>query len=632
VISIDGYRDLEPIGQGGLGDVYRAVRDSTGGTVAIKVLRDVSDSSVAWHRTRRELTALVSLAGHAHVVQLLELLDLSGGPALVMEYAPGGSVGGLLARRADAPVALATPGTLDVPEVVLIGRHAAAALVAAHEQGIVHRDLKPQNLLIGAYGQVKLCDFGVASLARSEEFRTRTSALSMRYASPEDLDEDAGVGPASDVYSLGATLLHLAHGAPPTLKDRLAAWQPPAADDPELERLDAVIAACLHPSPVLRPTAAEALERLESLDWTLATRCRALPVEPPTALTADEAPARDAPSAHVLPVADDPIMSFGAVRDVAGRVPDGHDTSARTVERPDRVVPPPRPAALGPRRRRWPWIAAAVATAAVLGVVVALLWPGDADAPAGPASTADADASGETTDATDPDETVDPEIVSTVVTSAETSATVDAPAPTRAPSPETDPVGDAVVARADDADDVSGDVPVENRTNPLDAVDQAGATGDIGEVNDTLGALGTVEIVDRPGEPAGIDGDDVLWPFGEVGGCLVLVGEATELTPIDCNEPHDLQRFAVDELDPDEFRSDATFDAVAVVAATDAACRRAFETFVGATGDTSRFEIAVTRPSAATWADGDRRFQCLLGVQGEWLVGDAGRAVPAASS
>ncbi len=146
-----------------------------------------------------------SVGGHGNVIGVIEVLDLPTGPALVMEYAPGGSVAGLIERR-DAG--------LTVSEAVLVGRHTAAALVAAHDQGIVHRDLKPQNLLIDAYGQVKLCDFGIASLARSDEFRHRTSALSMRYASPEDLDDEAEVTTASDVYSLGATLLHLVRGAP----------------------------------------------------------------------------------------------------------------------------------------------------------------------------------------------------------------------------------------------------------------------------------------------------------------------------------------------------------------------------------------------------------------------------------
>ena len=72
VFEIAGYSGVERIGQGGVGVVYRATRRSTGGIVAIKVLRDVSDESVVWHRTRRELTALVALAGHANVIQLVE--------------------------------------------------------------------------------------------------------------------------------------------------------------------------------------------------------------------------------------------------------------------------------------------------------------------------------------------------------------------------------------------------------------------------------------------------------------------------------------------------------------------------------------------------------------------------------
>ena len=77
--SIDGYGHLVRIGRGGLGDVYRATQLASGADVAIKILRDVSDTSVAWHRTRRELAALRALSGHSNVVQIVDVLGL---PAL----------------------------------------------------------------------------------------------------------------------------------------------------------------------------------------------------------------------------------------------------------------------------------------------------------------------------------------------------------------------------------------------------------------------------------------------------------------------------------------------------------------------------------------------------------------------
>jgi len=364
MIAIDGYTDIERIGRGGLGDVYRATRVSTGATVAIKVLRDVSDESVAWHRTRRELTALVALAGHANVIQLLEVLDLPAGPALVMEYAPGGSVAELMLRR---------DGPLTVGETVLVGRQTATALVAAHAQGIVHRDVKPQNLLIDAFGQVKLCDFGIAAMARSDEFQARTSAVSMRYASPEDLDDEIEVGPASDVYSLGATMLHLARGAPPTLKERLAPWQPPVTDEAPLAALDAVVAACLDPTPAARPTAARVADELERLGWSIDDRNRALAFDPiDLEAASDDQPTDPRPSSVAEVISgndDDPTV----VRSNAAAVdPEPADD---TVYRADRRTPRP-PARV---RRRWPVVAAALVVALVLAGVVLRATRADSD-------------------------------------------------------------------------------------------------------------------------------------------------------------------------------------------------------------------------------------------------------------
>lgn len=381
MITIDGYTEIERIGRGGLGDVYRAIRASTGATVAIKVLRDISDESVAWHRTRRELTALVSLGGHANVIQLLEMLDLPEGPALVMEFAPGGSVADLMLRR-DRP--------LSVGETVLVGRQTATALVAAHAQGIVHRDVKPQNLLIDAYGQVKLCDFGIAAMARSVEFQVRTSAVSMRYASPEDLDDEVEVGPPSDVYSLGATMLHMARGAPPTLKERLAPWEAPATDDVELTALDAVIAACLQPSPAERPTAADVVDELERLGWSIDERNRAIAFDPvdldadvddaPTDPRAATPSATHPPSGSVVAdviAALDDDADLTEQRSPIGSAGDQDDPTDDTVYRTDRRPPRPPPA---PQKRRWPL--AVGGAVVVLAVVLAVVWARrDADEP-----------------------------------------------------------------------------------------------------------------------------------------------------------------------------------------------------------------------------------------------------------
>jgi hypothetical protein len=382
--GIPGYVEVRPIGRGGLGDVYRAVQESTGREVAIKVLRDISDTSVAWHRTRRELNALLALSGHANVIQIVELLELDAGPALVMEYAPGGSLADLLERRG---------GTLTAHEAVFVGRQVAAALVAAHERGIVHRDIKPGNLLIDEGGQVKVCDFGIAAITRDPAHRDRTDAVSLRYASPEDLEHDVEVRESTDIYSLGATLLHLAHGAPPTLKDRLAPWEPPFVDDRNLAALDRVIARCLQPNPSVRPTAAALLEAFSGLSLGAGDeRVTELEVvrrpivddvasAPPPVVPAD-APVVDVPDLDPEPAAADVLVV--AV--------DDDDPLARLLG--DRPLVRPEPTRGHARH-----VIALVAAAAVVATFGAvLLWPADdASAPtgtraqsAGPTATAPA--------------------------------------------------------------------------------------------------------------------------------------------------------------------------------------------------------------------------------------------------
>ncbi len=551
--TIEGYGDLVRIGRGGLGDVYRATQLASGADVAIKILRDVSDTSVAWHRTRRELAALRALSGHSNVVQIVDVLELEQGPALVMEFAPGGSVADLLEARG---------GTASVDETVFVGRQVAAALVSAHVRGIVHRDIKPQNLLIDDAGQVKLCDFGIAALTRDEEYRGRTNAISMRYASPEDLEHDQEVGPASDIYSLGATLLHMTHGAPPTLKDRLAPWTPPGSVDAPTAALDRVIARCLHPNPPLRPTAQGLADALDGLALGSGDRRVDALDAPPLAAMHDEHPgdghaggevdeldplARldDEPAREVT--GDAPREAPGgrggeadlvAVLGPAGAGTTGWDTS--TVRPAPARADPPRPAP--DTRHRAPALLAAVLAVVVLAVVLA--WPRDVEAPVGSGAP-------------------------TVATGPVASSTV--PAPTAS----------------------VGGVPLVTLPRPPDLPPLDGLAWDVGDVGDCL-----VQVA----------GEDTL--------ALVDCAEPHDLQRIALG--------SVDDLDPVALIDG--YDRAGIEPAVTATCTAAFAGFVGRGVGTSELGLAQRQPSAESWEDGDRTYGCYLGMVGYRLAGDARRS------
>ena len=247
--QLPGYSDVHLIGEGGLGRVYCAVRVSTGGLVALKELQNVESASPAWHRARRELDAMLRLKGHPYVVSVEEIVEGATGPCLVMEFLPGGSLHDRVVH-----------GRLPAAEVVVIGQHVSQALAAAHAAGIVHRDVKPHNLLVGAFGQVKVCDFGIASVARGSEGRTFTQALTLAYASPEELDGDGLVGPAADVYSFGATMAHLLSGRKPSFQERLAGV-PLIVDDatvePPMRGVVAALTRCVAHAAGDRPSMSE---------------------------------------------------------------------------------------------------------------------------------------------------------------------------------------------------------------------------------------------------------------------------------------------------------------------------------------------------------------------------------------
>ena len=251
-LRIDGFTDVTPLAGGGFGSVYRATRASTGGVVALKVLDRAhgDDDDLLERRLRREIAALVALKGHPNVVQVEQVVTTVNGPAIVMEFMGRGSV-----------LDVDDPGDTSAERVAFVGAATASGLQAAHDVGIVHRDVKPQNILVNTFGTVKLCDFGIAAIQKSAEFQTRTTALSVRYASPEELDGDPNIGAPTDVYSLGASMFHLLYGEPPSFRGGRGAdpalTRTRRGEDLARDRVSTIIERCLSEDPRQRPSAGE---------------------------------------------------------------------------------------------------------------------------------------------------------------------------------------------------------------------------------------------------------------------------------------------------------------------------------------------------------------------------------------
>jgi serine/threonine-protein kinase len=205
--QIPGYEVEAVLGQGGMGVVYRARQRALGRPVAIKMLlAGPFASSQELGRFRRETAALACLR-HPNIVQVYDAGDAEGRPYFAMELVEGGSLAQKLAGAPQpARAAAALVSTL------------AGAVEVAHKSGIVHRDLKPANILLTADGTPKVSDFGLARRLDGEDGLTRTGSPlgTPSYMAPEQAQGGADVvGPAADVYALGAILYELLTGRPP---------------------------------------------------------------------------------------------------------------------------------------------------------------------------------------------------------------------------------------------------------------------------------------------------------------------------------------------------------------------------------------------------------------------------------
>jgi len=198
------YRLDEKLGEGSMGEVWRATDMRLDREVAVKILKrnwagEVDDEKLA--RFRREGRAAARLSHHPHIAVVYDVGEHDGLPFLVMESLRGPDLATLLSRQ---------PEGLRVEAALEFGAQVAEGLAAAHQQGVIHRDIKPSNLMLDQHGRVKICDFGIARL------QDGTASLgnpigTPAYTAPEQANGQS-VGSATDVYALGATLFHLLTG------------------------------------------------------------------------------------------------------------------------------------------------------------------------------------------------------------------------------------------------------------------------------------------------------------------------------------------------------------------------------------------------------------------------------------
>ena len=258
---IGDYELIEEIARGGVGVVYKARQLSLGRVVALKVLLagQFADPK-ARARFRAEAEAAARLK-HPNIVTIYEVGEHDGQPFIVMEYVDGGT---LAQRIAGEPLS----ATAAARYAVKIAR----AIEFAHQQGTLHRDLKPSNILIDAFDEPRVTDFGLAKQLGADSELTVTGQVlgSPSFMAPEQAAGDhAQIAAPTDVYALGAILYQLVIGRPP-----FQGYSTPSVlkqverDEPLRPRrlnpsvpldLDTVILKCLEKSPARRYASAQAL-------------------------------------------------------------------------------------------------------------------------------------------------------------------------------------------------------------------------------------------------------------------------------------------------------------------------------------------------------------------------------------
>ncbi|MFB6396590.1 protein kinase domain-containing protein [Polymorphospora lycopeni] len=374
---VPGLSDLSVFARGGYATVYRAVQESVGREVAVKVENRTLDSDRDQRRFLREARAAGRMSSHPHVVDLFDAgVTADRHPYLIMELCDGSYA----ERMRSSPLGPA--------EARDVGAKIADALADAHELGVLHRDVKPANILHSRFGEPALADFGLAVIAEYRDTSLTLEVLTPAYAPPE-MFRHSEPTPSSDVYALCATIYAIMHGKPPrwqtdqspSIIALLELFSQPLPDLPGVPAalLD-VLRAGMANDPDARPTAAQLRDVLLALPLDTGQAAdgpaRLGPVSPwapPSGPPADANPSKPPISVTYQPAG--PYES--------GFAAPGTHQAAGPPPHPPTGGPRPagpgdphggHPATMSPRRRKLPWVLGVFGVLVLLVMVSAGTW------------------------------------------------------------------------------------------------------------------------------------------------------------------------------------------------------------------------------------------------------------------
>ena len=317
------YRLLDQLGRGAMGIVWRSRDELLDREVAVKqivlpLMASQAEAEESYQRTLREARTAARLS-HPGVVTVFDVVEEDGTPWIVME----------LVRARPLDHVIAEDGPLPPAEAAQLGRELLDALTTAHAAGVLHRDVKPSNVLVGRDGKAVLTDFGVA-MVQGDPALTQAGMVvgTPGFAPPERVRGEPAT-PASDLWSLGATLYAAVEGRGPF--DRAggsaaivaSVATEPAPRAPSAGPLAPVIEALLRADPAQRPDAAATARMLSEA----ATRTPG----PAAGLLADQAAGSGGPDALAVPgpdvmeatTATQVVLVPGAIEAPGGRPGDG---------------------------------------------------------------------------------------------------------------------------------------------------------------------------------------------------------------------------------------------------------------------------------------------------------------------